>query len=927
MPLLSFNEIRSRAHEFSREWADATSEQGEAQTFWNELFQVYGLRRRQVALFEKHVDQLGKGKGRIDLFWPGKVIAEHKSRGESLDKAQTQAFGYAAALAAKGNGKEAPRYILVCDFETLVIHDLEPQGEAPEISIPIAKLHEHVEKLGFLAGYKPKRLDPEDPANEKAATLLATLKDSLDDGGYPREHLEAYMVRLLFCLFAEDTQLFDAESVTDFITSATEEDGSDVGPQLARLFQVLDTPTGNRQRHLDERLATLDYVNGDLFHDQLPIADFDRPMRDALLDCCSFRWNEISPAVFGSLFQSIMTDKERRKIGAHYTTERDIVKLVDSLFLDRLREELGKIGNDKKKLAAFHDRLGEIEILDPACGCGNFLVIAYRELRRIEMQVLLRLFPRDAQHAQSLLFSTNDLKVHIDQVHGIEIEPWPARIAQVAMYMIDHIMNVELSATFGQNFAQLPLGRYANIHCANALRTDWAEVLPPERCAFVLGNPPFIGAKYMERPQRDDVDLVWGDTKGAGLLDYVTCWYAKALAYTRGTTARCAFVSTNSITQGEQAGTLWNELFRRGAEIDFGHRTFPWVSEARGKAHVHVVIVGFGHGEGPKGKRIYEYGPKGEPLGVSTPKSISPYLTEGPPKAITNRSKPLCDVPSMSYGSMQNDGGFLVLSEDERVELLAECPAAEPFLRRFMGSSDMLNGTVRWCLWLVDAQPEKIRAMTPVLNRVELVRKNRLESSRATTRALAKTPALFGEIRQPKTRYLGFPRTSSERREYIPLGYFGQDVIANTDLPFVPDATPYHFGVLHSAMHMAWVRAVCGRLKSDYRYSAKLVYNNFPWPDADRATDARIEKVSQAAQSVLDARAKHPRSTLADLYDPLTMPQDLARAHAKLDRAVDLCYRKDPFESERKRFEFLFERWEGLVAPVMARKKAGRKPS
>lgn len=927
MPLLSFNEIRSRAHEFSREWADATSEQGEAQTFWNELFQVYGLRRRQVALFEKHVAQLGGGRGRIDLFWPGKVIAEHKSRGESLDKAQTQAFGYAAALAAKGNGKEAPRYILVCDFETLVIHDLEPEGDAPEIAIPIAKLHEHVEKLGFLAGYKPKRLDPEDPANERAATLLATLKDSLEDGGYPREHLEAYMVRLLFCLFAEDTELFDAESVTDFITNATEEDGSDVGPQLARLFQVLDTPQGNRQRHLDERLATLDYVNGDLFHDQLPIADFDRPMRDALLDCCSFRWNEISPAVFGSLFQSIMTPVERRQIGAHYTTERDILKLVDSLFLDRLREELDKIGNDKKKLAAFHDRLGEIEILDPACGCGNFLVIAYRELRRIEMEVLLRLFPRDAQHVQRMMFSTNDLKVHIDQVHGIEIEPWPARIAQVAMYMIDHIMNVELSATFGQNFAQLPLGRYANIHCANALRTDWAEVLPPERCAYVLGNPPFIGAKYMERRQRDDVDLVWGDTKGAGLLDYVTCWYAKALAYTRGTTARCAFVSTNSITQGEQAGTLWNELFRRGAEIDFGHRTFPWVSEARGKAHVHVVIVGFGHGEGPKGKRIYEYGPKGEPLGVSSPKSISPYLTEGPPKAITSRSKPLCDVPGIGIGNKPIDGGHYLFTPNEKAEFLRDEPIAAPHFRRWYGSEEFLNGIERWCLWLGELEPETLRSMPHALQRIERVRQQRLKSKSAPTRKLASTPTRFHVENIPHERFLVVPKVSSERRPYIPIGYMEPDCLAS-DLVFViQDATPYHFGVLHSAMHMAWVRAVCGRLKSDYRYSAKLVYNNFPWPFADRATDARVEKVAQAAEAVLDARANHPRSTLADLYDPLTMPQDLARAHATLDRAVDLCYRKDPFESERRRFEFLFERWEGLVAPVVKRKRRSKKQS
>jgi hypothetical protein len=487
-------------------------------------------------------------------------------------------------------------------------------------------------------------------------------------------------------------------------------------------------------------------------------------------------------------------------------------------------------------------------------------------------------------------------------------------------------MNVELSLTFGESVARLPLTHSAKIVCANALRIDWNDVLPADECSYVLGNPPFVGKKEQDKSQKADMSLVWEDTKGVGVLDYVTAWYKKAAEYTSDRAIRVAFVSTNSVTQGEQAGILWPALREMGLCIEFAHRTFPWSSEARGKAHVHVVIIGFARHSPSAVRLIYEYGSKGEPIGVVSVGEISPYLSAGPMLAVTNRSRPASAVPSMNYGSMQNDGGHLIIDEAEVPELVSLCPAAKPFVRRFFGSHDLLHNEPRYCLWLVDAPPNLLREMPPVIQRVERVRTHRLKSTRETTRRLATTPALFGEIRQPKARYLAVPRTSSERRTYIPLAFLDSDVIANTDLLTIEDATLFHFGVLHSEMHMAWVRQICGRLKSDFRYSATLVYNNFPWPESvDAKQRAAVE---QAAHGVLDARAEFPDATLADLYDPLAMPKPLRDAHATLDRAVDRCYRAQPFPDERRRFEFLFAMWERLNNPLTAsttKKKPRRK--
>ncbi|MEZ6241467.1 MAG: DNA methyltransferase [Phycisphaerales bacterium] len=911
---LSWNEIRQRAIAFGREWAGAASERGEAQTFWNEFFHVFGRSRRHVAAYESPVKNLGGAYSFIDLIWPGTMIAEHKSRGKSLEKAESQAFDYVRFLIDEGREDEAPRYIVVSDFARIAITDTESDHH---VEFPVADLHKHIREFAFIPGYKQVVTDPEDPVNIDAAERLAKLKDSLEAGGYPAHDLERFMVRILFCLFAEDTGLLgEPDAFRLYIENSTKPDGSDLGLHIAQWFEVLDSPPDKRGKDLDEQLAALAYVNGELFAGRLPFAHFNAQMRDALIKCATFKWQYISPAVFGSLFQSIMTPKERRQIGAHYTSERDILKVVRSLFLDELYERFERVRNNKRELKKLHDELGRIKILDPACGCGNFLVIAYRELRRLEIEILKLLHPKST--AEGSLFNLPaEMLIDVDQMFGIEIEEWPAQIARVALWLVDHQMNTELSEAFGDAVVRLPLTHSATIAHANALRIDWNDVLPADQCSYVLGNPPFVGKKARSPEQAEDMGIVFGGLSGIGSLDYVCCWYQLAASYIVDTCARVAFVSTNSVTQGEQPGVLWPELFRQfGIHIQFGHRTFPWTSEARGRAHVHVVVIGFGN-DRLQTNSICDYDAGGNPLGIAIVPNISPYLAAGPDIALKNRATPISSVPEMAFGNMPNDGGNLLLDDAEKISLLEECPEAEPYVRELISADQFLNGEKRWCLWLTEASPAEIRGLKPIQARVAAVKAIREASRRATTRELARYPTLFGEIRQPDTRYVLVPRHSSERRDYIPLAFFGPEIIVSDSCLFIGGAGTYHFGVLHSAMHMAWVRQVCGRIKSDYRYSARLVYNNFPWP-AD-VSDKQREAVEAGAQGVLDARARFPDASLADLYDPLSMPKPLRRAHDALDRAVERCYRPQPFPDERRRFEFLFALWEALDRPLASR--------
>ena len=921
---LPLKEIRQNAIRFAHEWAGATSEQAEAQSFWNDFFEVFGLKRRSIASFEKKVKNLKGRFDRIDVLWSGVMIGEHKSRGQSLAKAATQALDYCDSLLreGRGDGDEVPRYIVVSDFARFAVHDLEAEpGKTEMVEVALDKLHEKIRAFDFISGYKSRKVDPEDPINVRAVVKLGKLHDQLERAGYKGHRLEQFMVRILFCLFAEDTGIFDPDTFKSWVMD-TREDGSDLGPQLARFFAVLDEKPEDRNANLAEGLAGLPYVNGRLFAESLKFADFDRGMRDALVECCEFQWAAISPAVFGSLFQSIMTGEEgharRRQGGAHYTTERDIMKLVRSLFLDDLREEFERVKANKTRLAAFHDKLAGSRFFDPACGCGNFLVIAYRELRLLEIDILKAL--QGEKTVQRVIHIDALLKLNVDQMYGIEIEEWPARIAEVAMWLVDHQMNQKVSEVFGEPVLRLPLTRSAHITHGNALRIDWNDVLAARDCSYLLGNPPFVGKAFMTEAQNADVEHVAGKLKGRGVLDYVTMWYLKAADYIDGTDCRAAFVSSNSITQGEQVGIIWPELWRRKVKINFGHRTFVWRSDARDPAHVHVVIIGFWKTDAAK-KWIIDYEGSGD--GAATLASnINPYLIDHRDLVIQARSSPLNGAPAIVFGSMPNDGGHLLLDDDEKADLLAKEPGAAKFIRRLYGSKEFINEIPRWCLWLKDATPGDLKTLPEVLKRVALVKKHREESDRATTQELAGTPSLFGEDRQPHSEYLLIPSASSINRDYIPMAFQPAEVIASNLVMMVPGASMYHFGVLTSRIHMGWVRTVCGRLKSDYRYSNRLVYNNFPWPEG--VTKAQRNAVEEKAQAVLAARAAVGGQTYSDLYDPLTMPRGLVDAHKKLDLAVERCYRKARFKSERERVEFLFDRYEAitnLFAPTAKRKR------
>ncbi len=934
---LPLSEIRSRAMAFATEWKDATSERAEAQTFWTELFTVFGIKRRSVASFEEKVRSLGKGFDRIDVFYSGVMLGEHKSRGESMTKAASQAFDYVQSLTREGRHDEVPQFIVVSDFARLVIYDLDAADPAlPVADFPTAQLYDNIRHFGFLSGYATKPVDPEDPINIRAVEILGALHDALEQGGYAGHNLERFLVRVLFCLFADDTGIFDPDTFK-MLVQESRADGSDLGPALARLFKVLDTAPKHRASGLPNDLKALPHVNGALFAEDLGFAEFTGPMRAALLKSCDFNWSRISPAVFGSLFQSVMAGdtgkKRRRQIGAHYTSERDIMKLIRSLFLDDLQAELELCRGNLKRLKAFQGKLAGLRFLDPACGCGNFLVVTYRELRLLELEVLQELHGGKFDSKRLLMESL--LKVDVDQMHGIELEEWPARIAEVAMWLIDHQMNLRVGEAFGEPVLRLPLEKSAKIVVGNALQTDWNSVLPANYCSFVLGNPPFVGKKEQSAQQKTDMNLVWHETKGAGILDYVTCWYLKAACYITGTRIRCAFVSTNSVSQGEQVGVLWSELYERyHIKIHFAHRTFTWMSEARGKAHVHVVIIGFGAFD-YAAKLIYEYDhADGSPTCISVG-NINPYLVEGGDTTVRTRTVPLNGAPAISYGSMMidkardsGDEAGLILSPATRAALLVESPELAQFIRRLYGGDEFLNGTERWCLWLVDAPPSILRDSPLLRSRVAAIRDFRENSKRPQTNALAATPTLFGEIRQPTTPYLLIPKVSSQTRRYLPVGFLAPDVIASGSALVVPDATVYHFGILSSTMHNAWMRTVAGRMKSDYQYSNNIVYNNFPWPPEVSARDRAV--VEAAAQAVLDARVQFPASTLAALYDPLSMPAPLAKAHADLDRVVDRCYRREPFSSDRNRVEYLFALYERLTAPlvpvpvaVRKRKRAG----
>src|SRR5574344_460010 len=904
---LSWNEIKDRALNFSKEWADTSNEEADAKPFLVEFFNVFGISSKRVATFEHRVKKLDEKDGYIDLLWKGTILIDMKSRGKNLDKAYQQAIDYTYGL----KQHELPKYILVSDFENFRLFDLE---EEKHIEFKLNDLVNNVQHFGYILGYQKKVYKEQDPANIKAAELMGKLHDRIKEIGYTGHPLEVYLVRILFLLFSDDTTIFNKQQFQDYIEQRTNEDGSDLAAKLQELFQVLNTPKENRFKNLDEQLNDFPYVNGKLFEEILPTASFDSKMRQALLDCCSIEWSKISPAIFGSMFQSVMNPTERRNLGAHYTSETNILKLIKPLFLDELWREFERVKDNKNKLPEFHKKLSTLKFLDPACGCGNFLVITYRELRLLELDILRELY----KTGQRVTDIGNILWLNVDQFYGIEYEEFPARIAEVAMWLIDHQMNMLISNEFGQYYARLPLKKAAKIVHGDALETDWEKIVSKNELSYILGNPPFIGSKIMKQSQRDQIVKQFDNVDGSGVLDYVTGWYIKAAKYINGTKIKVAFVSTNSIVQGEQTSILWGQMLNRyGIKIHFAHRTFKWSNEAKGNAAVYCVIIGFANYD-TNNKSIFEYEDiKGEAHELKA-KNINPYLVDAKDFLIDKNSNPICNVPKMSFGNMPLDGGHLLLSDEEKNEFILKEPQAGKFILPLISAYEFLNGEKRWCLWLVDAERCEVKQSPEIMKRVESVKKFRLDSVAPSTQKFASTPALFRDRNQPET-YILVPSTTSENRKYIPMGFFGKDDIANNSCHTVPNGTLYHFGVLMSAMHIAWVKSVCGRLKSDYRYSKDIVYNNYPWPD--NPTEKQINAIELAAQKVLDVRLQFPNSSLADLYDPLTMPPALVKAHNELDKAVDLAYRSQPFTSEANRMVYLFELYEKYTADLFTKAK------
>jgi len=897
---LSWNEIKSRAIAFSKEWESEERENAESQSFWNDFFNIFGIPRRRVASFEKPVKKVGDRDGSIDLFWKGTLLVEHKSKGKNLDHAYSQALDYFYGL----KEYELPKYVLVSDFDRFRLYDLEAD-ELHEFGIE--ELYKNISLFGFIAGYTKQKIVAEDPVNIKAAELMGRLHDDLKAIGYDGHPLELFLVRLLFLLFAEDTAIFEKRIFTEFIENRTHEDGSDVGAKLAELFQVLNTTESKRLKNRDESLSAFPYTNGKLFEEFLPIVAFDTKMRDTLLECCYIDWSRISPAIFGSLFQSIMDKELRRNLGAHYTSESNILKLIKPLFLDELHIKFEKIKSNKKRLQEFQKELSQLNFLDPACGSGNFLILAYREIRLLEFEILKIL------HKESVLDIDSIVWCDVDQFHGIEVEEFPAQIAQVAMWLIDHQMNMMISEYFGQYFVRLPLKKSANIVNANSLAIDWEEVISKDKLSYILGNPPFYGKQYQSKEQRKDMEYIFSKIKGAGVLDYVTAWYLKASQYIQGTNIKVAFVSTNSISQGEQVGILWKELFTNyHIKIHFAHQTFNWSNEAKANAKVHVVIIGFANFDSSN-KKIYVYENINGEAHIKKVKNINPYLVEGDDIVVTKRTKPLSKVNKMTRGNQATDGGFLLLSDEEKKRLFAKYDDIAELIKPVVSAKEFLNNIRRWCFWLVDITPQKIKKYPELLERIEQVKKMRLDSSFAPTRELANYPTIFRDIKNPE-QFIVIPRVSSKRRVYIPMGFFDKNYIPLDSIHTIHNGDLFLFGQLTSLMHMAWVKYTCGRLKSDYRYSKDIVYNNYPFPKA--VSDKHKKSVEEKAQDILDIRAEFTDSSLADLYDPLAMPPRLKKAHQALDKAVDRCYTTKSFKSDKERIEFLFGLYEKYIEEI-----------
>lgn len=876
----SLNSARS----FADKYRDASSEKRLGQSFWRDFFtQVVAIEDLMSAgiEFEYPVRSASGTINFIDVFWPAILLIEQKSEGKSLDDAEKQARDYLIALSPALR----PPTIVVSDFKRIRIVEVLA-GNTFEFTLDsivenLPRLELAIGKLAFEA------TKPELSADQKAVELMADLFVEFEKAGYGGHELSVFLVRILFLNFGDDTRMWKRTTrgmFADFV-EATSADGMGVGGRLEELFQVLNTPKEQRSKTLSPTLIDFPYVNGGLFSEGLPIFSFTSEMREALRKTTEYDWSKISPAIFGAMFQTVKSKEERRSLGEHYTSEANILKVIRPLFLDEFTERLQKAWDSPSALKKFHAELATYNFLDPACGSGNFLVVAYKRLRDIELKLMARLQELEGRQGDVFLDGRMGLSITLDQFHGIEINEWSSQIATVAMYLADHQANLEMEEVTGLSPNSFPLSTSARVHHENALTKSWEEACPINEKTFIMGNPPFLGSLMMTEEQRADTRAIWRNHKKTGLVDFVTNWFIVAGRLVAETGCKAAFVSTNSITQGEQPSLIWGELNPSGVEISFAHRSFSWSNEAKGKAAVHVVIVGIERAPLSGHRNLWTYETvRSSPTLVRATK-INPYLLDAPNVVVQTRHQALSpDFPPMFFGSMPRDNGHLSkISGEEAEEIGARDPIAAKYLRRLIGASELINNTPRFCLWLEDADPADLRNSPELSKRISAVKEMRLSSKAASTREAAKTAHLFVQRAQPKTAYIAVPRVSSETRPYVPMGFFQPDVIANDALLTVPEAELETFAVLVSRPFNLWNSVVSGRLESRFRISQEITYNNFPLPSLE---EDQKEKLVAGGQTILDARAQFLSSSLADLYGPSSMPESLLRAHQGNDKAV-----------------------------------------
>lgn len=903
---------RQAAKAFVKDWLGKGYEKGETARFWMDLLgRVYGITNpAQFIQFELPVKTILKEKGSdfIDGYIPTtKVLIEQKGSKVNLSEKYRQSDGseltpyqqarrYAAGLPQS----QYPRWIVACNFTSFEVHDMERPNDAPEV-VQLADLEKEHTRLSFLVDdtnvHLKKELDVSIQAGEIVGVLYDKILAQYKDPTNPESQkaLNKLCVRLVFCLYAEDAGIFGTKDM--FHDYMSQFEAKDFRKALIELFEVLDTKPEDRDEYMDEDLAAFPYVNGGMFAGEIEIPRITDEIRTLILQRASddFDWSLISPTIFGAVFESTLNPETRRAGGMHYTSIENIHKVIDPLFLDELKEELAEIKVEKvaktkkEKAYAFQDKLAGLKFFDPACGSGNFLTESYTSLRRLENEALRIIFDGNRVIGEF----ADPIKVSINQFYGIEINDFACSVAQTALWIAESQMMKETEDIAGFNLDPLPLKTYTNIHEGNALRMDWNEVIPAAELNYIMGNPPFLGARIMSAEQKDDLISVFGPKwKNIGNMDYVTGWYKKSLEMMRANSqVQAALVSTNSITQGEQVANLWKPLMEAGIHIDFAWRTFIWDSEASQKAHVHCVIVGFSICHSERKRRIYD----GKDIIKAS--NVNGYLMEGDNVFVESRSKPICDVPEIGIGNKPIDGGLYLFKDDEKEEFVRKEPGAAKYFKRWYGSDEFINRRPRWCLWLGDANPMDLIKLPECLKRIEAVREYRLASPSPGTIKLADKPTRFHVENMPGSNYLLIPKVSSERRQYIPVGFMEPEFLSSDLVFIIPDATLYHFGILTSSVHNAWMRVVAGRLKSDYRYSKDVVYNNFPWPDATEEQKAKIEKTAQA---ILDARQVYPNASMADLYGNLVLFPDLLKAHRANDAAVLEAYGfpKDATESE-----------------------------